>query len=339
MTVKDEELAKLESLSADWASFKLGLVEAERRLDKAKGDFKEELLQSLSDFNAQTESLRQDFERNGPFADGFSAGRAVELISEYEAQVASLRAKEAQMLPGLGIFDIEPPANKETAQTERELELLKQVWEMRREWDESWNQWKFGKFASIEISSMEGSAAAFSRRIYKQQKEVKGWHALDALKDSVDQFKKTLPLIVDLRNDALRDRHWSQLMEEIGAPPARPCAPCPPLRAPFPPSRCCSVPPPEARLCSPRSPVLNCTTAALRAPRTPRAQTRPSTRTRTTSRWSASSRSASTRTSTSSAPSPTRRPRSSRSSRRSPSSTSSSPSCPSSSSSTRAATR
>ena len=32
----------------------------------------------------------------------------------------------------------------------------------------------------------------------------------------MESFKKTMPLITDLRNPAMRERHWAQLMDHIG---------------------------------------------------------------------------------------------------------------------------
>ena len=39
---------------------------------------------------------------------------------------------------------------------------------------------------------------------------------LCVLQDTVDSFKKTMPLIMDLRNPAMRPRHWANLMEVVG---------------------------------------------------------------------------------------------------------------------------
>lgn len=33
---------------------------------------------------------------------------------------------------------------------------------------------------------------------------------------SMKQFKNTVPLMVSLKNEALRERHWNQLMEKTG---------------------------------------------------------------------------------------------------------------------------
>lgn len=36
------------------------------------------------------------------------------------------------------------------------------------------------------------------------------------MKETVDAFKCTTPLIMDLRNPAMRDRHWNSIMNVIG---------------------------------------------------------------------------------------------------------------------------
>ena len=39
---------------------------------------------------------------------------------------------------------------------------------------------------------------------------------LDALRERVESIKKLMPLITDLRNPAMRERHWKSLMEDVG---------------------------------------------------------------------------------------------------------------------------
>ena len=42
------------------------------------------------------------------------------------------------------------------------------------------------------------------------------WKILESLEEKVDNMKKLMPLVGDLRNPAMRERHWTQLMEEVG---------------------------------------------------------------------------------------------------------------------------
>ena len=39
---------------------------------------------------------------------------------------------------------------------------------------------------------------------------------METSKNRVDQFRRTMPLITDLKNNAIRPRHWDQIQAETG---------------------------------------------------------------------------------------------------------------------------
>ena len=66
------------------------------------------------------------------------------------------------------------------------------------------------------MDEMEEAATRISKNIVKLGREIKHWPVWARTKDTIDSFKKTMPLIIDLRNPAMRRRHWEQLMEHVG---------------------------------------------------------------------------------------------------------------------------
>lgn len=44
------------------------------------------------------------------------------------------------------------------------------------------------------------------------------WTICGSLKGEIETFKRTMPLIQDLKNPAMRGRHWDQLKEEVQKP-------------------------------------------------------------------------------------------------------------------------
>lgn len=46
----------------------------------------------------------------------------------------------------------------------------------------------------------------------------KNWEICDSIKSRIEQFKRTMPLIQDLKNPAMRDRHWAQIKSEVQKP-------------------------------------------------------------------------------------------------------------------------
>ena len=43
----------------------------------------------------------------------------------------------------------------------------------------------------------------------------KNWEILETSKSRVDQFRRTMPLISDLKNKAMRPRHWQQIQVSL----------------------------------------------------------------------------------------------------------------------------
>jgi hypothetical protein len=48
---------------------------------------------------------------------------------------------------------------------------------MLAEWEAKLDGWKFGKFATMDVTEIEAVAGAFAKRVYKLQKDpaVRGW--------------------------------------------------------------------------------------------------------------------------------------------------------------------
>lgn len=214
--VKESELARLAELRVNWGAYTKMLADASSRLQKAKADFKDDLITSLNDFNDRVRETRDSFLKNAPFTADTTPEDAFETLADFRAKCEAIRKSQAEMVSGLALFAIDPPANMETAAIEQDLGTLEAIWTMLGEWTKSMDEWKFGRFSSMDTGAIDAVAQQYGKRVYKLKKEVKGWKVLDSLSDQIDGIKKLMPLIGDLRNPAMRDRHWAQLMEEVG---------------------------------------------------------------------------------------------------------------------------
>jgi dynein heavy chain, axonemal len=62
---------------------------------------------------------------------------------------------------------------------------------------------------------MDDRAVEFQERIKNFEKEVRQWGVYEHLKNKIDQFRTAMPLIADLRDEAMRERHWKELKFEV----------------------------------------------------------------------------------------------------------------------------
>uniref|UniRef100_A0A8C5V6J6 Dynein axonemal heavy chain 2 n=1 Tax=Microcebus murinus TaxID=30608 RepID=A0A8C5V6J6_MICMU len=215
--VDDSVLEMLENLDGEWVIFQQTLLDSEQMLKKHKEKFKTGLIHSADDFKKKAHTLLEDFESKGPFTSTVGYMSALDQIAQVRAMLMAMREEENSLRSNLGIFKIEQPASKDLQNLEKELDALQQVWEITRDWEENWNQWKTGRFLTLQTEAMETMAHGLFRRLTKLAKEYKdrNWDIIETTRSKIEQFKRTMPLISDLRNPALRDRHWDQVRDEI----------------------------------------------------------------------------------------------------------------------------
>ncbi|XP_070849918.1 dynein axonemal heavy chain 2 [Chaetodon trifascialis] len=206
-----------EMLNGEWVWFQQVLIDSNIMLQKHKEKFKNSLISSSEEFKKRIQSAVQEFNSTGPFDSALSTELALKQIAGHRSQLEALKQDESTILQGLGFFKIEQPLSKSIRTLEKDLDHLQQVWEFTQDWNTNWNIWKAGQFATLQTESMESAAQDMFKKLLKLQRELKDkeWDIVDFSMNKIDQFKRIIPLIDDLRNPAMRDRHWKQICEEL----------------------------------------------------------------------------------------------------------------------------
>ncbi|KAJ1537343.1 Dynein heavy chain 2, axonemal, partial [Nowakowskiella sp. JEL0078] len=214
--MKPEEKVQLETLQSSWIAFQQTLVESEKSLQDFKAKFKSELMSSVDEFNKGVLNMREDFNTKGPFQFNYGIEKALKSLQDYRNMVQSYLVSEKSLKKGLSVFKLDQPPSKEIELISSDLDLLGQVWALNQEWTNVWEGYKKDQFLSVNSNEMEETIQKFIKRITKLGREVKDWDVFSVVKDKVHQIKRTIPIILDLKNPAMRERHWNQLMDEIG---------------------------------------------------------------------------------------------------------------------------
>ena len=220
--VTEEELAKIEGLNAKWTAFQTVLGDSDVDLERSKEKFREKLVKMVDTFVKEVADHRTSFESNAPknITEGAvehdALDKALAYLKSTTEAVENFRKRESDLKNGMVVFGMPQPPLKELLETEQDMDFLSQLWGIVSEWLESYDGWKGGMFRDLEVESMENSAITFGKRLIKLGREIKHWGSWGCVKDVIDAFKKTMPLITDLRNPAIRPRHWQQVMDAVG---------------------------------------------------------------------------------------------------------------------------
>lgn len=209
---------QLDSLPAAWTGFQQQLKDTDAMLGQSKKKFKQGLLKETEELTARVAQLRSDFLQNGPFSSSVSATEALASIDEYKRKIAAVHDKEKSLKGGLKVFQVDHAPYKEVMDTEKDIGHLEALWAVAAEWDRLYDGWKTCPFADIDTEQMEQQAQAQLKKLVRLAREVKDkdWEMVVHYRKIIEQFKRVMPLVQDLKNPALRDRHWKQLVAEVG---------------------------------------------------------------------------------------------------------------------------
>uniref|UniRef100_F1ST22 Dynein axonemal heavy chain 2 n=1 Tax=Sus scrofa TaxID=9823 RepID=F1ST22_PIG len=210
--VQDSVLEMLDGLNGEWVTFQQTLLDSEQMLKRHKEKFKTGLIHSADDFKKKAHNLLEEFEVKGTLL-------SLCLDPVFQTTPLALWLEGSSLAQGISSFLIPTPMSHPFRILKQRLELdaLQQVWEITRDWEENWNQWKTGRFLTLQTETMESMAHGLFRRLARLAKEYKdrNWEIIETTRSKIEQFKRTMPLISDLRNPALRERHWDQVRDEV----------------------------------------------------------------------------------------------------------------------------
>ncbi|XP_036369342.1 dynein heavy chain 2, axonemal-like [Octopus sinensis] len=215
--IAEESTIMLHELKDQWNTFKQTLETSDFFLKKSKDQFKSSLMNQSEGFKKQVTHLLEEFQQKGPFSSEIACDVALETLANFRENINILKSQEQVLRGGLNMFKVDLPPSKEIMLLEKELELIETIWIITRDWEMNWNIWKVSKFTEIQTEEIETFSLNVSRKLNKLSRDLKDrhWSVLEASKVKVDTFKRTMPLIQDLKNPAMRPRHWEQISVEI----------------------------------------------------------------------------------------------------------------------------
>jgi dynein heavy chain len=95
----------------------------------------------------------------------------------------------------------------------RECTLAKQLWDYVFVVRSSVDNWKLTYWKEIDVERLEIECKHYAKDIRNLDKEMRPWGAYMGLEASVRDLLTSLKAISDLQNPAVKERHWSSLIE------------------------------------------------------------------------------------------------------------------------------
>ncbi|KAH8092928.1 dynein light chain binding protein [Aureococcus anophagefferens] len=218
VAVAEEESSVAAGLAARWHALYCTAKTKDLRLAKVKEEFREVTTQQAADVTLE---------------DG------VALLVDYKRTLAKCHAKKSELVNAENLFDLEItpyPVLATMSEELRRLSLIYKLYEARaraprpstaraaeplarpRDFMEFRTTMSESLWGELDINALKGGVETAEKQMRKLPGDLKENSKFKAVETVIANFKESLPVIVNLKNEAMKDRHWNKLTEVTGVP-------------------------------------------------------------------------------------------------------------------------
>ncbi|KAJ3091388.1 Dynein heavy chain 10, axonemal [Quaeritorhiza haematococci] len=215
--VNIDEHATADSLPQLWQNMRTRAQEVDTALIPVKAKFTETTQNQVKDCKLEVKRFKEDFMVHGPGANAdMDMDRGLELLKEAKETVANFLTRREHLVRAEKLFNLTVTSYPELFEVEAAIKELEKIFELYTEVKDSINVWSKTLWSNLDINVLTKGVDTFSSRLKKMPKELKQLPPYNVVAEKVMTFKDSIPLFADLKNDALRERHWKRLMEITG---------------------------------------------------------------------------------------------------------------------------
>ncbi|KAJ3220317.1 hypothetical protein HK099_004389 [Clydaea vesicula] len=212
-----EEIHKLlNDLPEEWSEVKKLSVSIKDYVAPLQSKEVDILQQKCNKFETRNHEYREEFRREAPFKFEIGQDRAYELIDSVHNSILNMELEAQGLKTSCELFELNIPTYKQLSDCRRDIPMLKSVWDVVGLVTYMFEEWRQTLWTEINTDSMETRCRDLSKELRRMDKEIKGWDVYSGLDQMVKDMITSLRAVGELRSNAIRDRHWKQLMKTTG---------------------------------------------------------------------------------------------------------------------------
>ncbi|XP_065549706.1 dynein axonemal heavy chain 17 [Lathamus discolor] len=202
---------QLQELPEQWDSTKKLCLRVKQKAAPLQANEANIIHRKCQQFEVQQRILQEKFREGAPFL--FTHQDPYVALNAQRKLIAAMEGDLAALSESAGLFEVLVPEYKQLKACQREVRLLKQLWDMIALVNTYIDDWKATRWKDIDVEQMDIDCKKFAKDIRSLDKEMRSWDAFIGLDTSVKNMITSLRAMNELQNPAIRDRHWQELMQ------------------------------------------------------------------------------------------------------------------------------
>ena len=227
--VPPDQRANFQSLTIEYSNMKTWLSERQSKKDEDIQQYTVMLEASIKMLhedrkvasNASNDEMFLEYTPNGMNLESDVMKRLTDLNNSAEEMKANADKIQRQQK----LFNKHDTNSSGVVERFEELKLVvdditlkKKLWDALREFTELKETWTKTNFVDLDAEDMSNEVSAYNKIVMNAERTLPTNNVVPVLKEMVTVFKNTVPVVSDLGNDGLQNRHWEKIEAVIGQP-------------------------------------------------------------------------------------------------------------------------
>jgi dynein heavy chain len=196
--------------------------EAEGAVDGKMGQMTLTLEKSIANLNEELVGVLASL-NSGDYVDPSVDPKLVlEKLLNVQEQLGAVSEKAEGYRAMQETFHVPVYEFKQLKDTTSQFELKQEMWSKLDSWNESVYNWKSAEFKELDVEEMIKECGLVYKDVHKMSKRPGPNGQPDPVvtmfKESVEDFKEHTPVINDLGNPSLQERHWKKIFVSANHP-------------------------------------------------------------------------------------------------------------------------
>ena len=211
-----EEQSMCDNLEDQWLELLATTKSIDRSLVPVKKQFTKITLKQVTDFTDIASEFFKNFKEEGPSSVGADLDHGLSVLKSYKLRQSELESERGELAKAEKLFDLQITGFPELLEVDKEIKALDKIYTLYEDQKKIREEWANTLWANLNMKTLSDGIEEYIKQLRKFPKEIKGMLICQTLDEKMKEFKNSLPLIGNLKTDAMRDRHWERLMAETG---------------------------------------------------------------------------------------------------------------------------
>ncbi|XP_037532275.1 dynein heavy chain 11, axonemal [Nematolebias whitei] len=209
VTIPEQFYSQMEELPEKWNKVKKLALKVRQEVAPMQSAEVMVLRQQCMDIEIKQTKFRELFKATAPFS--YNAVNPYACLDKCEKAIQEMEQEVSELKESTNLFDVAIPDYKDIKCCRREIDVLKELWDIVVYVQRTVENWTVTKWRQVNTDQMDAELRSFAKDIRKLDKDARMWDVYTAFDLYVKNLLTSLRAVSQLQNLAIRERHWVQL--------------------------------------------------------------------------------------------------------------------------------